>query len=174
MKFVAIFTVLALAVATPAPGWSAPQAAIAPQPTAKALALSQRYIKAVDMPKQLDTVPAILLPQLLAAQGASLKPEEADVLSQVTREAMTAFYPKILAEAANEFATIYTEDELQVLVDFYEAPLGKSITEKAPRAAPAMAAAMKKMVPELQADMLQRLCAKIDCSTKTPANKKAA
>jgi hypothetical protein len=158
----------------PAPGWTAPQTAAAPRGSAKALALSRRYMQAVDMQKQVDVILQTLLPQMLAAQGDGLTPEQRNVISQATRESMAALYPKILDQAANEYAILYTEDELQALVDFYEAPLGRSITQKAPKAAPAMSAAMAKLLPDLQADILARVCAKVDCSAngatkKTPA-----
>jgi hypothetical protein len=138
------------------------------------MALSRRYIELLDMPKMMDTMMVTLMPQMIQqlSQGDASS-DATDMVTQATREAMGAVMPKIMDRAATLYAQLFTEDELQALVDFYGGPYGKSIVAKSPRAAPMMAAAMTDLMPDIQAEMLKSLCARMACDAKPPPKKTA-
>jgi hypothetical protein len=172
MKSVALIAALAIALATPALAWSEPQAATR-QPSARALSLSKQYLQDMNMPKQMDAMMGSLMPQMMASMGEGQSPETVKAVTEAARESTAAILPKMMDLVAVEYAKIFTEDELQALVDFYGGPYGKSIVEKMPKATPAMVGAMSGIIQEMQADMTARVCAKLGCPA-APSSKKTA
>jgi len=53
--------------------------------------------------------------------------------------------------------------------EFYKSPVGQSITGKIPEASRKLMPTVMALMPEYQADVAKRMCAKIDCSAKKPA-----
>jgi hypothetical protein len=175
MKSAVMLVVFALALTAPVSSWAQPQPPAVAQPSERALALSKRYIALMEMPKQMDALIASLIPQIMASMPDSktLPPGAAQVVTDAAREATAAIQPKMLDRIAYEYAKVFSEDELQALVDFYGGPYGKSIVEKLPRALPAMTAAMSDLIPEMQKDMMSRVCAKLSCNANAPRKKAA-
>lgn len=166
MKFVVLLAVAAVALPAPSLVWAQSQPDA--QPSAKALALSRQYVELMDMPKLLDSTMLDMVPQMLAKmpEASASAPGVADALATSTRESVADVLPKMLDRVAVEYTRIFSEDELQALVDFYGSPQGKAIVGKLPEATPAMSAALADLMPEMQADMAKRFCAKMKCDAK--------
>jgi hypothetical protein len=71
------------------------------------------------------------------------------------------------------YASTFTEKELQDLVAFYDGPTGQAMLTKMPTLMSKMGPMMSELMPEMMADVHQRICAKTDCSklASPPASK---
>lgn len=130
----------------------------------KRLDLARRYIVALDMKKSLmpmmDSMTDVMLQQKMAELdlpeakrsmvAKALKSAIADAMDEVMLEKMAGALEPALAE-------IFTDVELQAMVDFYESPVGRSIVAKMPAFGAASGPAMAKLMPEMQADLQKRI-----------------
>jgi hypothetical protein len=170
---VAAIFVLGVAVASPviaADAQPAPVAAVgAPAPSAKALALTRRYVAALHMNESFKPMMNSLMTSMLQQQAAShpdLTEQQRNLMVGAVTEAMSesldaGMLDKVMESMVPAFATVFTEDELQALVDFYEGPMGQKIVAKMPALGPLAAKATAEVMPELQRDLAQRVQTKI-------------
>ncbi|MFT4252773.1 MAG: DUF2059 domain-containing protein [Caulobacter sp.] len=142
------------------------QAAAAP--SQRNLELAHRYIEAIGMKKNfapmLDNMMGALLEQQMASfEGDSetralvLKAMR-ESLSETMEEGMLA---RLMGALEPVMAEQFTEQELQAMVDFYESPVGRSITAKMPEFGTTSGAAVAKVMPEMQAELIRRLREKL-------------
>ena len=166
---VAAFAVLCLA-AGPAqaaePVKATTSAAAAPSP--KALALTRRYIAAMHMKDSFRPMMSGLLKSMVEQQASasSLPPERRAMVATAVTEAFdeslqAGMLDKMMEAMVPSMATVFSEDELQALVDFYESPDGQAIVAKMPEFGRVAGAEMMKFVPEMQADLKARVAAKM-------------
>jgi hypothetical protein len=127
------------------------------------LALGYRLLEAMQIGKQVDTVLNSMLPMMLAQQEESLSESDQALIGDITRESLAAMMPRIMAGMAEQYALIFTPEEMQGLTDFYTGPLGQSLLAKQPKLAPAATQVMQALMPELQADMVRRVCKRMKC-----------
>jgi hypothetical protein len=151
---------------------ASPPAAATPSP--RALALAKRYIDALHVDQTMKPMLQGMIGPVLDEQ-ARANPNLTDAQRKAVREAVEEFMGgdmmnDILDRMTPVYATTFSEDELQALVDFYESPKGQSIVAKMPGMGPAMARIMVEMMPEIRAGMTKRVCEKLGCGT-APAKK---
>ncbi|WP_369060103.1 DUF2059 domain-containing protein [Caulobacter sp. 73W] len=142
-------------------------------PSQKSLDLARRYFTAVEIDKNLDALMKSVIPTMVEMQAQrypNLTAEQRAIVRGAAAESMSVLMPKIVEAYIPEIADNFTVEELEALVGFYESPVGRSISAKLPAMGPSMNRIMLKLIPEAQADMLSRLCSKIDCSSATPSN----
>ena len=146
---------------------SPPPAAAAATPSPKALALTQRYIAALHVDQSMKPMMLSLIGPMLDEQARAnpnLTDEQRKAVRQVVEEFVAGdMMDDIMKRSIPIYATIFSEDELQALVDFYESPRGQSIVAKMPQMGPAMAKLMVEILPEVRAKMSQRICEKLGC-----------
>jgi hypothetical protein len=171
------FAVVAFAALCLAAGSSqAAQAAQQPSPPAvatpspRALALTKRYIAALHIDQSMKPMMQSMLGPMLEQQ-AKANPNLTDEQRKAVRETLEEFVGgdmmnQVLDRTTPVYATIFSEDELQSLVDFYESPKGQSIVGKMPQMGPAMGKIMVEMMPQIQAQIAKRICEKLGCSAE--------
>ncbi|HEY0435331.1 MAG TPA: DUF2059 domain-containing protein [Phenylobacterium sp.] len=156
--------------AAPPAGSSAPAAAT---PDPKSVALVRRYLAAIHFEQLLDTMMASIIPVMtegLTKQYPSMTEQQRSTISDVVRETMREDYtPKMIERMVPIYARTFSQSELEAIVAFYESPAGRAVMDKSPSLAPKSAEVARELLPELQKDVIRRLCAKIDCLGGKPA-----
>jgi hypothetical protein len=152
------------------------QAAAAPTPNPRALVLTKRYIAALHIDKTMKPMMQSMLGPLMDQQTQG-HPDLTDEQRRAVRETVEDFVGGDLIDQVMErmtpvYATTFSEEELQALVDFYEGPTGQSIVAKMPQLGPATARVMVEMMPEIRAGVTRRICEKLGCEA-APAQKPA-
>jgi hypothetical protein len=165
--------VAALALTMAAPPMAVAQAAAppadtaAPAPDPAKVALVKRYFAAIHMSTLMSGMMHQMVP-VMAAQMRKTHPEMTDAQVQDVSDAVTGsmddFMSKLAVEMTPAFAETFSTDELTKLDEFYESPVGQSILAKMPMVMQKVTPAMMQMMPQMQADMMKRMCAKMDCS----------
>jgi len=140
--------------------------AVAPSP--KALALTRRYLAALHMKDNFRPMMNGLMKSMLDQQAASseLKPEQRALVVRAVTEAFdesmqAGMLDRMMEAMVPSMATVFSEDELQALVDFYESPKGQAIVGKMPAFGQLAGVEMMKFMPEMQADLKARVTAKM-------------
>jgi hypothetical protein len=158
-----------------APALAAPADA---QPTATPAAgvrldLAKRYFAAIHYDQLVTAMSEKMIPPMLdevAKANPKLTEQDRKAIIEATVEASKAFNAKFAGQAVGVIAETFSEAELKSMVDFYESDVGQSIMRKSQAMIPTMTNLAIKAMPAMQADLLQRLCAKIDCArVKLPA-----
>ncbi len=157
-------TILALACALAAP------AAASAEPSAKALALTRRMVAALHVEETMAPMMRTLMQQqmdMIVAQRKGLTDQQKTMLSGALTESVgevmdNGLMSKVMEKFIPAYAEVYTEDELQAVVDFYESPMGQRVLKKMPLLGPAAVKAMQEISPEIQADLDQRVTKKLE------------
>ena len=141
--------------------------ATAATPSPKALALTKRYIAALHVDQTMKPMMQSIMGPMLDEQERA-NPNLTAVQRKAIRETVEEFVAgdmmdDILERMTPAYATIFSEDELQALVDFYESPTGQSIIGKMPRMGPVAAKVMVDIMPEIRTQLTQRICEKLGC-----------
>lgn len=125
---------------------------------AEKLALAERYLTMPAIQKMNDDIyGGSVIDAMMAAQGDSLPQEAQEKLGTILREEFAKMRPgleKSMIEAASE---IFTVEELEAMIAFYETPEGASVAAKT---APFMQKTMiiaEPLVEEFQSALVQRL-----------------
>jgi hypothetical protein len=132
-------------------------------------ALVRRYFVAVNIDKTMDAMMKSMAPAMfeqMRKSNPSITAETSKAVSDATIEAMAEIEPKYMSLLVDIYADAFTEDELTQLVDFYESPVGRSVTAKTPALAPKVTQVMVTLMPEIQASIKAKTCAKIACPTE--------
>lgn len=176
-RFVAVAFAALCVLAGPAQAAQDPSpapAAAAPSP--RAMALAKRYMAALHVDQSMKPMMQSMIGPLLDEQ-AKANPNLTDEQRKAIRETLQEFVggdlmDDIMQRSLPIYASIFSEDELQALAEFYESPRGQSIVAKMPLLGPAMGRIMVEVMPEMRAKLTQRICEKLDC-TAAPAKKPA-
>lgn len=148
---------------------NAPSEAAAVQPSEKAVEYARRYLVAIRMEDTIRLFMDALGPALVegeAAKQPGLTAADKQLILEAVTESMVAIMPRFTDLYAVELATIFTEDELRQLAEFYESPVGRAYASKAQAISQAGERAMMALVPEISRNMEQRLCRRIDCDRR--------
>jgi hypothetical protein len=165
---VAAFAVACLAAGSAqAQQASPPPVAATVTPSPKALALTKRYIAALHVDQTMKPMMQSMMGPMLDEQERA-NPNLTDAQRKAIRETVQEFVggdmmDDILERMTPAYATIFSEDELQALVDFYESPTGQSIIGKMPQMGPVAAKVMVEIMPEIRVQLAQRICQKLGC-----------
>lgn len=111
--------------------WSAPAArSQASQPAVDPvkLVLVYRYMEAIRLNDLIQGMSRSMVQSMTAGENIPSRWEAA--LNEALLESMAAVTPSMLQEFAVLYADVFTTEELQALVDFYESPTGRSLTVK--------------------------------------------
>lgn len=129
--------------------------------SARKSALIRRYLVAIQYEKLVNTTIDSMAGELLAR---SRIPEEK---RGVARDALIAAYAVVLPqmqEATIElYAEIFTIDELEQMVSFYESAAGRSIMAKTVMLSQRSGEMMREFAPIMEREMTSQLCRRLDC-----------
>jgi hypothetical protein len=171
-----ILSVAALALAASLAATSAvAQPGAAPSP--KALALARRYVAAAQAGKILqDEAPAVaqfIISRMAPPPGGDAKASEVKhAMLDAADAAVQAKLPDFLDKTAEIYARVFSEQELEAIVGFYDSPAGKAFVAKGQTAAAPMADLIHTLGGEIQQDTEQRFCLKeSDLCQKAPPPK---
>lgn len=144
----------------------APSAFAQEAATPEKIALVKRYFKAIDFEKMMSQVTGSMGPAMveqMKRDNPELDEEKAQKLMQASMDATSAYMVKMMDRSAEIYAEVYTLEELEYMVSFYEDPRGKKILEKMPLVMPKATKIAMDLLPEFQEDMKKRVCTVIDC-----------
>jgi len=141
------------------------------------LALTKRYIAAIELTETLDSTLKAMMPMLLndIARVEGLSPsspkvrELQEAVTQSVLESAAILMPRYFDRMAEVYARAFSKEELEALVTFYDSEMGRSITAKGRGVVPDAAREMEALMPGYQADILTRLCKRYECSAPLKA-----
>lgn len=137
-------------------------------PTARQLELAQRYVAAMRMEKTMTATMDAMTPSLMASAG-ELPPEKRAMLVAAVRDVTQTMMATMSARMAPILAEVFTEKELEDVVAFYEGPSGRSMIDKSPQLAAKMAPVMQEIMPQVRAQMTERICKIAECPPEAKA-----
>lgn len=148
---------------------SAPAMASA-EPSAKALALSRRMVAAMHVEETMAPPMRMLMQQqmdMIVAQRNGLTDQQKTMMSGVLTEAVgelmdNGLMSRVMDKFVPAYAEVYSEEELQAVVTFYESPIGQSVLKKMPLLGPAASKALTEITPEIQAELERRVTKKLE------------
>jgi hypothetical protein len=146
-------------------------AANSPAPSARQLELAHRYIQAVHMERTMDGVMKNVMPAMMAQmpKNPNMTDAQRQAIGEAAAEVTTHMMSKMMAQMEPIMAETFSEKELADLVAFYEGPTGQAVIARTPQMATRMMSVAIGQMPEMQAEMRAKICAKIDCSGKDKA-----
>lgn len=130
--------------------------------------LVRRFMTAAHLDDQMKKLTDTLLPMVLAdaeRQYPGMPAPVKSALRSSATEAFSTFLPKLENRYADLMAKKFTVEELEQVDEFYESPVGQKVVAKSAEMISEIQPLVAGLIPDLQADMLRRFCAKIDCST---------
>lgn len=144
----------------------APMSAVAQDADREArMALAARAFQAMQAEQMADQMTAIMQavpqPELQGMSGA-----ERLAFDEVMAEVMQTTMARTIEGMTEVYADIYTYEELQALVTFYESPIGRSITEKAALATPQIIELMNEIMPDMMRQMVDGMCDRLGCTAE--------
>ncbi len=158
------FTGLSCAASASAQTTAARPAAEAKQDALK-LQLANRFITLMQgdqMGEAMGQMMAAMTPASLADASTAEIAEYRSLMTEIS----TRMMPRIFEVMAPIYADIFTVEELQALVAFYESDLGRSMMTKSYAAAPRIAEAMQSAMPAIMSDMASVICDRFECSAE--------
>jgi uncharacterized protein len=149
--------------AAPAEKNAPPAATAKAAPSPRALELARRYFDAIRMA---DMVGEMLegIDPLMALGEDSEDNGDAAAMRASINEAFVAAMPGYIDALVPIVAGIFTEEELEAMVAFYESPLGRSSSAKAGQMTGPTTEVMIKLLPGILEDAMERYCSKTTCS----------
>lgn len=159
-----ILTILALTCALSAPAMAHAE------PSANALALTRRMVQAMHVEQTMAPMIRGIMQQqmdMIVAQRQNLTEQQKTLLSGALSEAVgemmdAGLMSKVMDKLIPAYAEVYSEEELQGMLTFYESPVGQSVLRKMPQLTPAATKAMVEIAPVMQADLEQRVAKKLE------------
>ncbi|CAN5294826.1 hypothetical protein BH09PSE1_BH09PSE1_29320 [soil metagenome] len=136
------------------------------------LELSRRFIAAL----QTDQM-ASMLGQMTVAftpPTEGLNEEQQAALHRATATATTQMTTRLFDAMAPIYADIFTLEELNGLVAFYESDIGRSMMAKSYAAAPRITEVVIGMMPEMMQGMADSMCKDLGCTAQERARMDAA
>ena len=150
-----------------------PAAPTAPPPTARQLELAHRYTLAIHMDRMMDGMMKNMMPAMMAqmTKDSNLTDAQRQAIAEASAEAAQEMLDRLMKDMEPVMAETFTEKELSDLVTFYEGPTGRAVIEKTPQMMAKLMPVMIAHMPQMQAEIRAKLCAKIDCKAlaKPPA-----
>jgi hypothetical protein len=145
------------------PAWSADAE---PPPNPHSVELARRLFADMHMDRMMGDMMKNMAPAMVEQMrktNPALTEADAKAVSEVATESTTTMMTKIMDRMVPLYASTFTEKELQDVVAFYEGPSGQAMLAKMPVLMTKMTPVMIELMPEMQADMHKRLCARIKC-----------
>ncbi|MBI1407556.1 MAG: DUF2059 domain-containing protein [Caulobacter sp.] len=134
-----------------------------PAPSPRSLELARRYFDAIRMTDTVRDVLEGIDPVMALGEDAEDGTDSATMRASIN-EAFVAAMPEYIDALVPIVAGIFTEEELEAMVAFYESPLGRSSTAKAAQMTAPTTEVMIKLLPRILEDAMERYCSKTTCS----------
>lgn len=161
--------VLCLSTSALAEGAPAPTA---PVPAPAKMALARKFMEVIRLKKTLQRMSSDLQPVLMEQERKEhpeITPDQQKVIDEVVTDSMADFTDKMLEKWVPIYANTFSEQDMQMIIDFYSSPAGQAYLDKAPQLSAAAANMMREMLPDLQKDIFARLCQRLDCFNTKPS-----
>ena len=129
------------------------------------VALAQRAVQAMQG-EQLAAMAHQMTMAFPPSELEGMSGEERVVFDEVMAEVSVTIMERVLAGTAVIYADIFTQEELEAMVAFYESPMGQSILTKTYAATPQMIELVRSIMPEIMTDMVDRLCDRTGCTAQ--------
>jgi len=156
--------VAALVTSTPA------MSADAPAGNAHSLVLAKHLFAEMHMDQLMSGMMKNMTPVMVAQArkaNPALTDAQADIITQAVTESSQAMMAKVIDRFVPLYASTFSEKELEDLVAFYDGPTGQAVLTKMPVLMSKMGPVMTELMPDMMADVNQRICSKMDCSKRT-------
>ncbi len=101
--------------------------------------------------------------QDLVEAGDALPEEQARWLRRNASTIMDSHLRPLIGAITQEYAARFTEAELNVLIAFYEGPMGRDIARKQMEVGGALGEAMQKFQVAFVTELATKFCAEFDC-----------
>ena len=125
-------------------------------------ALVRRYFVAIQFDKLMNGMIEGMLENILA--DPRIPADKREVVQDVALESFAAVLPGYMDRVVEVYAEGFTREELVGVVDFYESPIGRSLTAKSVLLTRRTGELMDYFRPAFEADMQRRLCDRIGCA----------
>ncbi len=134
-------------------------------PTPRQLELAHRYIELIHIDKTYGDAMRALGPSILASmpKEAGSDPVLQQKVLDAVNEAASDLMITIVKRMEPIMAEIYTEEELSDLVAFYQSKSGRALLDKQPLMVAKMGPLMQEVMPQFQASLKNKVCARVDC-----------
>jgi len=136
------------------------------------LSLSRRFIDALQADQMATMIGQVTTTFAPPAEG--LTDDERAAIQRATTAMTTEMTSRLLDAMAPIYADIFTLEELNALVAFYESDIGRSMMAKSYAAAPRITAVVMEMMPEMVRTMVDSMCKDLGCSAQERARMDAA
>ncbi|GLS00057.1 hypothetical protein GCM10007859_00600 [Brevundimonas denitrificans] len=156
----AVALALTFGQALPAAGQATAPSAQSAEVDAKA-ALVRRYFAAIQFDKLMNGMIESMLQNILA--DPRIPAEKREVIEDVALESFAAVMPGYMDRVVAVYAEEFTREELEGVVEFYESPVGRSLTARSVILTRRTGELMNYFQPAFEADMQRRLCDRIGC-----------
>lgn len=129
------------------------------------LALAERAFQAMQADQMADQMMVIMqaVPQ---PELEGMTAAERLAFDEVMAEVMQTTMNRMFDGMTEVYADIYTYEELEALVVFYESPIGRSIMEKAALATPHIIELMNEILPDMMRQMVDGMCDRLECTAE--------
>lgn len=141
---------------------------LAPDP--QRLEMAKHLFSVLHMDRTIDQTMRTMVPAMLEQlrkTNPSLTAERSQIVADSVTEAVGPIMTKMIARSIPFYATTFSARELRDMIDFYEGPSGQAMLNKMPLITAKITPMMAEILPEMTAEVDRRVCAKIDCSTRT-------
>lgn len=156
----AVVLALTFGQALPAVAQTSAPTAQSAEVDAKA-ALVRRYFAAIQFDKLMNGMIESMLQNILA--DPRIPAEKREVIEDVALESFAAVMPGYMDRVVAVYAEEFTHEELVGVVEFYESPIGRSLTARSVILTRRTGELMDYFQPAFEADMQRRLCDRVGC-----------
>jgi hypothetical protein len=154
-----------------------PLASNAPPPIVEApspgkLALARQVMEASGTQDQTTAILRNVFAQMVNSVEKSApadKKANVDAIIRATNDALADMVPKLREIAVQAYAETYTDRELADMLAFFQSPSGRSMTAKRPQLMQMVMGQTLRMLPEIQRDMGEKICAATTCTPEQRA-----
>ena len=105
--------------------------------------------------------------QSLRQSNPKITDQQVQDVTQVTVSVTAKYTPRMKDEMFKAYAKVFTEEELNSMVVFYESPNGQAVLKKLPQVMQEFMPAMSSLMPDMMKDIQKGLCDKGLCSEQT-------
>jgi len=135
----------------------------APDEAARRLELAERFIALMQVDQMSEMMQGLAV-GMVPPSSRDLPAREQEILTAALTEAVGQMMPRMFEAMAPVYAEIFTLQELEELVAFYESPTGLAFVTKSFEAFPQITAVMNSIMPEILNDMATNLCDSLGCT----------
>jgi hypothetical protein len=136
------------------------------------LELANELIEASGAKTQMQNMLHGLGAQIAAGASSKFSADEKSkmqIMVEAEGDALAKRFPDLQRAMARGYAENYSEQELTDILAFYKSPSGQAMIAKAPQLMQGVMASVLNMMPEIQRDAGEEVCAKITCTAAQKA-----